>query len=215
MCDLQRKEQISLPPCQNILRAIEKDHQVPPPAMYSYPLSPVASPKGTCIDGDAKHAGECSSQCSSPPDSNVFDSAQTDVNSDPSRSSTPMIQPSGTGRQGVSQMSQMVDSNLQTASKVEPTPTIVHYRPGGVPIARRAKRTASGPDGGRGKRGRKSSGELEIRMVKWDRSDKGTAPLNIQGRSDGPRACTLCSITKRKVPFPAFLSASISDMCVL
>lgn len=85
------------------------------------------------------------------------------------------------------------------------TPTIVHYRPDGVPTSRSQRAAASRnqkPSSSR--RGSKTeipgSNELKIRMVKWDRvSDKGTAPLNTEPRASGPRSCTLCSLIKRKV----------------
>lgn len=85
------------------------------------------------------------------------------------------------------------------------TPTIVHYRPEGVLSARSAQKISDsqrGPGKAKGKKGGvgKGPGELKIRMVKWDRADKGTAPLNIPVRTVGPRVCTLCHIMKRKVP---------------
>jgi len=84
------------------------------------------------------------------------------------------------------------------------TPTIVHYRPKGVLSARSAQRISDSQrgKGKKGAEGGESSGELKIRMVKWDRTDKGTAPLKVPVRTVGPRVCTLCSIMKRKVPQP-------------
>ena len=82
-----------------------------------------------------------------------------------------------------------------TPKEVPLTPSIVHYRPEGVPAPRAAgKRSIQ-------KSGNKKSNELKVRMVKWDRlTGKGTAPLNIEPRSSTPRACTLCHFTRRKVP---------------
>lgn len=82
-----------------------------------------------------------------------------------------------------------------TSKEVPLTPSIVHYRPEGVPAARTAgKRSIQ-------KSGNKKSDELKIRMVKWDRlTGKGTAPLKIEPRSATPRACSLCHFTRRKVP---------------
>ena len=82
-----------------------------------------------------------------------------------------------------------------TPKEVLLTPSIVHYRPEGVPATRTTgKRSIQ-------KSGNKKSNELKIRMVKWDRlTGKGTAPLNIEPRSATPRACSLCHFTRRKVP---------------
>jgi hypothetical protein len=90
-------------------------------------------------------------------------------------------------------------SSEESASQVDTglTPTIVHYRPEGVLSARSAQRIS---DSQRGKKkGAKGAGDLKIKMVKWDRTDKGTAPLNVPARTVGPRVCTLCYIMKRKV----------------
>jgi hypothetical protein len=74
------------------------------------------------------------------------------------------------------------------------TPSIVHYRPEGIPAARPRRPSIQ-------KSGTKKSTELKIRMVKWDRlTDKGTAPLKTEPKSATPRACTLCHFTRRKVP---------------
>ena len=84
-----------------------------------------------------------------------------------------------------------------TTPNTEPllTPSIVHYRPEGIPAAR--PRRPSIQKSGTGKK----SNELKIRMVKWDRvSDKGTAPLKTESKPGVPRACTLCHFTRRKVP---------------
>ena len=94
-------------------------------------------------------------------------------------------------------------SSEESASQVDTglTPTIVHYRPEGVLSARSAQRIS---DSQRGKKkgAAKAAGELKIKMVKWDRTDKGTAPLNVPARTVGPRVCTLCYIMKRKVNLP-------------
>ena len=81
------------------------------------------------------------------------------------------------------------------------TPSIVHYRPNGIPSVRSRKLSVGDIQKPRNKKSPKAdSNELKIRMVKWDRvSDKGTAPLNVESRPTGPRSCTLCSLTKRKV----------------
>jgi hypothetical protein len=83
------------------------------------------------------------------------------------------------------------------------TPTIVHYKPNGVPTTRsqKASRIQKPTSSRRGsKAGIPGSSELKIKMVKWDRqSDKGTAPLNTEPRISGPRSCTLCALIKRKV----------------
>ena len=81
------------------------------------------------------------------------------------------------------------------------TPSIVHYRPNGIPSVRSRKLSVSDIQKPRNKKSPKAdSNELKIRMVKWDRvTDKGTAPLNVEARPTGPRSCTLCSLTKRKV----------------
>jgi len=81
-----------------------------------------------------------------------------------------------------------------TTAKPEPlTPSIVHYRPEGIPASRQRRASIQ-------KAGTKKSTELKIRMVKWDRvTDKGTAPLKTDSKS-APRACTLCHLTRRKVP---------------
>jgi len=86
------------------------------------------------------------------------------------------------------------------------TPTIVHYRPEGVLSARTAQRISDSQreKGKKDTEGGASAGELKIRMVKWDRTDKGTAPLKVPVRTTGPRVCTLCHIMKRKVPQPHF-----------
>jgi hypothetical protein len=81
-----------------------------------------------------------------------------------------------------------------TPKEVPLTPSIVHYRPEGVPAARSRRPSIQ-------KSGNKKSNELKIRMSKWDRlTDKGTAPLKIEPRSATQRACTLCHFTRRKVP---------------
>jgi len=92
------------------------------------------------------------------------------------------------------------------------TPTIVHYRPNGIPNAR--SRKALGNSDSQKSRNRviskDESGEemMKVRMVKWDRvTDKGTAPLNVEARTTGPRSCTLCYVTKRRVNF-SFMSGS-------
>jgi len=84
------------------------------------------------------------------------------------------------------------------------TPTIVHYVPEGMPSAR-SRRRASTSQGQ--KRRQSSSGspppEPKKRMVKWDRtSNKGTAPLNVAPRTNGPRSCALCHVIKKRVPPP-------------
>ena len=86
------------------------------------------------------------------------------------------------------------------------TPTMVHYRPNGVPNAKSRKQSATERIKRSGQvPSPKASGEVKFKIVKWDRtSDKGTAPLNMEPRSQGPRSCTLCSILKRKV-LPAHL----------
>ena len=94
-----------------------------------------------------------------------------------------------------------------SSTKSDPlTLSIVHYRPNGIISGRRKRRSSSGvhkTENPKCSKNKSSSGELKIRMMKWDRiSDKGTAPLNVEPRSTGPRACTLCSLAKRKVFFP-------------
>ena len=85
------------------------------------------------------------------------------------------------------------------------TPTIVHYRPNGVPNVKSRKLSSADIPKSRTKRpgqvtSPKTPGEVKFKIVKWDRtSDKGTAPLNMEPRPQGPRSCTLCSILKRKV----------------
>lgn len=95
------------------------------------------------------------------------------------------------------------------------TPTIVHYRPNGIPNAR--SRKALGNSDSQKSRNRiiskDESGEetAKVRMVKWDRvTDKGTAPLNVEARTTGPRSCTLCHITKRRVIFSFVLEVIFS-----
>lgn len=92
-------------------------------------------------------------------------------------------------------------------------PTIVHYRPEGVLSARSAQRISESQRGK--KKGVKGAGELKIKMVKWDRTDKGTAPLNVPVRTVGPRVCTLCYIMKRKVPLSPALSMFILNVDVV
>ena len=100
---------------------------------------------------------------------------------------------------------------IQTPSVSEPatlTPTIVHYRPNGIPNAKSRKLSATDIQKVRTKKfgqvtSPKTPGEVKFKIVKWDRtSDKGTAPLNVEPRPQGPRSCTLCSVTKRKVVNP-------------
>src|SRR5271170_6812198 len=84
------------------------------------------------------------------------------------------------------------------------TPTMVHYRPNGVPNAKSRKLSATERIKRPGQvTSPKTSGEVKFKIVKWDRtSDKGTAPLNMEPRPHGPRSCTLCSVLKRKVLLP-------------
>ena len=83
------------------------------------------------------------------------------------------------------------------------TPTIVHYRPNGIPSVK--SRKSSITDIQKSKNGKRGSNEFKFRLVKWDRTtDKGTAPLNVEARPTGPRSCTLCYLTKRKVISPSF-----------
>ena len=81
------------------------------------------------------------------------------------------------------------------------TPSIVHYRPNGIPSVRSRKFSTGELQKPRNRKSSNAdSNELKIRLVKWDRvTDKGTAPLNVEPRPTGPRSCTLCSLTKRKV----------------
>src|SRR5215471_84044 len=67
------------------------------------------------------------------------------------------------------------------------TPSIVHYRPNGIPSVRSRKLSVGDIQKPRNKKSPKAdSNELKIRMVKWDRvSDKGTAPLNVEPRPTG------------------------------
>lgn len=77
------------------------------------------------------------------------------------------------------------------------TPSIVHYRPNGIPSVR--SRRGSTSDGQK-RRGSKSD-ESKIRMVKWDRvTDKGTAPLNVLPSHHVQKSCILCYLVKKKVP---------------
>lgn len=79
------------------------------------------------------------------------------------------------------------------------TPSIVHYRPNGIPSVR--SRRGSTSDGQ--KRRASKSDESKIRMVKWDRvTDKGTAPLNVEPRHPVQKSCTLCYLVKKKVLGP-------------
>ena len=80
------------------------------------------------------------------------------------------------------------------------TPTMVHYRPHGIPSARSSKLSPSDQKKGNRRSSKGDSQENKGKLVKWDRvSDKGNAPLNVAPRPTGPRSCTLCYITKRKV----------------
>jgi len=80
------------------------------------------------------------------------------------------------------------------------TPSIVHYRPNGIPSVRSARKHSTGEVPKVRKPSRQENEEFKVRLVKWDRtSDKGTAPLSVERRSTGPRTCTLCYISKRKV----------------
>ena len=84
------------------------------------------------------------------------------------------------------------------------TPTIVHYRPNGIPSVRSGRKQSAGDVPKVRKSSRQENEEFKVRLVKWDRTtDKGTAPLlNVERRSTGPRTCTLCYISKRKVDTP-------------
>jgi hypothetical protein len=89
-------------------------------------------------------------------------------------------------------------SNRPSALKSGPdsplTPTILHYRPNGVPSAKARRTSINSPT-----ISKKDPSEMKIRLQKWDR-DKGTAPLNIEPRQPPvPRVCILCMIVKRKV----------------
>lgn len=95
------------------------------------------------------------------------------------------------------------DGQTVPSKKDDVTLSIVHYRPDGIPNGKFRGQSASSIRKSRKPRTPKvnsSPGGLEIRMVKWDRiTDKGTAPLNVEPRQTVPRACTLCSLSKRKV----------------
>jgi hypothetical protein len=97
--------------------------------------------------------------------------------------------------------------SIEVAQTVSPTNdctlSMVHYKPYGIPKMKARKQLASGigkPRNRGSSRVRTSKGEAGIRFVQWDRSDTGTAALNVEPRQKGPRACALCSIIKRKVP---------------
>jgi hypothetical protein len=104
--------------------------------------------------------------------------------------------------ESASQSSGTTERQTTTSSNnagVHLTPSIVHYRPNGIPSTRNSRKSSVTD-----RRGSNSQpNELKIRMVKWDRiTDKGTAPLNVETRPTGPRSCTLCYLTKRRVsPF--------------
>lgn len=105
-----------------------------------------------------------------------------------------------------SQITQRVRSPPTSQPEATLTPTIVHYRPNGVPNVKSRKLSITDIQKSRTKKpGQFSSppktpGEVKFKIVKWDRtSDKGTAPLNMEPRPHGPRSCTLCAILKRKV----------------
>jgi hypothetical protein len=114
---------------------------------------------------------------------------------------TPLFKLDESGRQiSVSKGSQpkVPSSNSDAAL----TPSIVHYRPNGIPSVK--SRKSSITDIQKPRNGTKGSNEFKFRLVKWDRiTDKGTAPLNVEARPTGPRSCTLCYLTKRKVKFPS------------
>jgi hypothetical protein len=89
--------------------------------------------------------------------------------------------------------------DVATPTKPLATPSIVHYRPNGIPSVRNRRPSTCDPQ----KRKSKSDpqNDSKIRMVKWDRvTDKGTAPLNVEPRHPTQRSCTLCYLIKKKVP---------------
>ena len=97
----------------------------------------------------------------------------------------------------INETSNATEQNTPGNPAVGLTPTIVHYRPNGIPNVRSRKI----PEGDMPKGRRRKSTDVEVKLVKWDRtSDKGTAPLNMEPRYTGPRSCTLCYLSKKKVP---------------
>jgi hypothetical protein len=101
----------------------------------------------------------------------------------------------------------------RTSSQPSPlTPSFVYFRPEGIrndksrhlPFASASEPTQSCK--------RKATEELlaspEIiapPTVRWDRkTGRGTAPLKNEPRTTGPRSCTLCSLTKKKVRFNSY-----------
>jgi hypothetical protein len=101
---------------------------------------------------------------------------------------------------------------VATPTKPLATPSIVHYRPNGIPSVRNRRPSTCDPQ----KRKSKSDpqNDSKIRMVKWDRvTDKGTAPLNVEPRHPTQRSCTLCYLIKKKVvPEPSILTdESVSE----
>jgi hypothetical protein len=104
--------------------------------------------------------------------------------------------------EGHTPSSSPASDSKSTKTTPEETPTMVHYRPHGIPNAK-SKKIASGESFK--SRRRQSTDVSPIKFVKWDRvSDKGTAPLNVEPRPTGPRSCTLCHVHKKKVSCPFF-----------
>jgi len=155
------------------------------------------------------HVNNC---CTLDPETHVHTIAKNEYQSYPSPASDDfpretsafkVVKTSLFSRNNVSEPSESIEDAQTVSPTHDVTPSMVHYKPYGIPNMKARKQSASGickPRNRGSSRVKTSKGEAEIRFVQWDRSDKGTAPLNVEPRQKGPRACALCSIIKRKVP---------------